>query len=71
VVVAEIDTGVCVNCGRCAAVCIYDAAQQGVLKHTVDEALCVGCGLCSELCPVTAISMVPLPEPRTFVLGVK
>jgi dihydroorotate dehydrogenase (fumarate) len=69
--VADIDADKCVNCGLCARVCIYGAAQKSTAKHVVDGDRCVGCGLCAELCPVGAIRMALLPEPRGFTLGVK
>lgn len=69
--VAFIDADKCVNCGRCAQVCIYDAARKGEGAHHVDDAACVGCGLCAEICPVGAITMPLLPAPKTFTLGVK
>lgn len=47
---------VCVQCGKCAAVCPYGAISQnqnGV--YSVDLKLCQNCGKCREICPVKVI----------------
>ncbi len=66
-IVAQIDTGSCINCNRCFIAC-EDAAHQcidrlvdgsGDMILKVDEEHCVGCNLCSMVCPVEdCITMV-------------
>jgi len=68
--VAHIAESACVNCGLCARVCIYGAAQKGEGVHFIAPEKCVGCGLCPELCPVEAITL-KATEPRPFELGVR
>ena len=68
--VAHIAESACVNCGLCARVCIYGAAQKGDGVHFIAPEKCVGCGLCPELCPVEAITL-KATEPRPFELGVR
>jgi dihydroorotate dehydrogenase (fumarate) len=69
--VAQIDEKKCINCGLCGRVCIYDAPVAGTKAYSIPAEACDGCGLCPQLCPANAITMVALPEPRTFELGVK
>jgi len=69
--VAQIDEQKCLNCGLCGRVCIYDAPVAGKHAFSIPAEACDGCGLCPQLCPASAITMVPLAEPRTFELGVK
>lgn len=54
---ARIDSEKCNACGRCNAVCIYEAIRgTGTEKRFVAES-CDGCGLCPEVCPTGAIGM--------------
>ena len=53
---AEIDTRLCIGCGRCNEVCCYDAIRF-VKKATMRKENCAGCTLCMQLCPANAISM--------------
>ena len=69
--IAQIDDKKCLNCGLCGRVCIYDAPLAGKHAFSILAAACDGCGLCPQLCPASAITLVPLAEPRTFELGVK
>lgn len=69
--VASIDSRRCINCGLCARVCIYDAPAPVGSVYAIPEENCDGCGLCEQLCPASAISMMPLAEPRGYTLGVK
>jgi MinD superfamily P-loop ATPase len=49
----------CIHCGRCAALCRYDAIpetdENGVRHFEVDPGSCEGCGLCIWNCPAKAI----------------
>ena len=49
---AEVDPGLCNNCGRCLNVCFYDAMQQGEGHTLVRTENCIGCGGCYSVCPV-------------------
>ncbi len=55
----NIDKEVCRNCGRCIAVCPYQAItlhenKIGGWYASVDEAFCKGCGNCISVCPSNA-----------------
>jgi len=54
---ASCDREVCVACGRCENVCIYDAIQLVDKKPHIDREKCDGCGLCPSVCRVDAITM--------------
>jgi len=48
----EPKTVVCVQCGKCARTCEYDAITQnkrGV--YVINKKLCTGCGECAKVCP--------------------
>lgn len=51
---AKLDNKVCNRCGKCAAVCRFDAING---DPSIDPISCEGCGLCSLICPVGAITM--------------
>lgn len=51
---AVIDPEKCVECGKCAPVCRFDAI---VFGNQVNLFLCEGCGVCAAICPVGAITM--------------
>ncbi len=53
---AEIDPGLCTQCGTCREVCRFDAIDE---TFTVQPILCEGCGVCVDMCPVKAISFEP------------
>lgn len=53
---AEIDTGLCVQCGYCREVCRFDAIEVDI-DYRVDSFSCEGCGVCEMICPVNAISL--------------
>jgi MinD superfamily P-loop ATPase len=50
---AVIDRDACTECGRCAALCRFDAIHD----FTADPLACEGCGLCALACPAGAITM--------------
>jgi MinD superfamily P-loop ATPase len=59
---AAIDPAKCIGCGRCAAMCRFEAIHlngpgNGVIQKTyaVDPVACEGCKVCVEFCPVKAI----------------
>jgi len=49
----------CIHCGRCAALCRYEAIPEtdldGVRHFEIDPGSCEGCGLCTWNCPAQAI----------------
>lgn len=49
---AEIQSDICVRCGKCIEVCRFDAISK---DFVVDEIKCEGCGTCYYQCPVQAI----------------
>lgn len=51
---AVIDKKICQQCGKCIAVCRFNAISD---SFTVDPVACEGCGFCSHICPVQAIKM--------------
>ncbi len=64
--VARLHTDLCTGCGRCAAVCRYDAVRVFDLptrysdkSYTIDTNACEGCRACAEVCPSQAITMEP------------
>jgi MinD superfamily P-loop ATPase len=55
---AEINPGICTNCGLCEEYCRFDAIHQnsGNLPE-VNIFQCEGCRLCERICPVQAITI--------------
>ncbi len=51
---AVINKNACQGCGRCLAVCRYDAITS---NYRIEEFSCEGCALCSRVCPCNAIRM--------------
>jgi Uncharacterized Fe-S center protein len=51
----QVDQKVCVGCGKCNAICAFDAPKVANGKACIDHAVCVGCGRCISICPVDAI----------------
>lgn len=58
---ARIVNDACCGCGRCAAVCRFDAIGQAqgnqvvAVTYAVDPIACEGCGACVAACPADAI----------------
>jgi len=54
--VVEIDSDVCIGCGKCEDVCRFSAVQVIGDAAFVHPLSCEGCGTCMLVCPVSAIS---------------
>jgi heterodisulfide reductase subunit A len=59
---AEIDGNTCKWCGKCEAVCCFNAIVKtksaGKTIAAVNKANCKGCGICLPVCPVNAIDLI-------------
>lgn len=52
---ASIRHDACLSCGKCAALCAFDAISLQNDGYAVDPLRCEGCGVCAHLCPAKAI----------------
>jgi MinD superfamily P-loop ATPase len=75
---AAIDPHKCVGCGKCAALCRFDAITldgpgNDIVGKTyrVDPIACEGCKVCVEFCPVDAIAFEPAINGQWFVSGTR
>lgn len=59
--VPVVDSSRCTGCGKCAAICQFNALAVAGESVLVFEDLCHGCGGCALICPEKAITEVPLP----------
>ena len=71
---AEIDSGKCIGCGKCATACHFDAIRfdgkgNDIVGQTyrIDSFACEGCGFCRLVCPVDAIRSEPAVTGQWFV----
>jgi MinD superfamily P-loop ATPase len=71
---AVIVTDKCIGCGRCAAMCRFNAisfngAASDVVQKTykVDSVSCEGCKVCVEFCPVNAIDFKDTINGQWFI----
>jgi ferredoxin len=53
-----IDPQECINCGKCADRCYFDARFMAHGEMHYDPALCYGCGLCVTTCPQHIIRLL-------------
>jgi len=51
----EVDTQKCINCGKCAEACHYNAIAVLKDKVLIFKELCHACGACEIVCPTNAI----------------
>lgn len=56
-VIAKIDQDNCIQCGKCAQVCRFDAIPIIDGQYVVQQLDCEGCGYCARVCPANAIAM--------------
>jgi len=61
---AEIDPGLCTECGRCAESCRFGAIDG---DFSVMRAHCEGCAVCELVCPAGAVSMRERIAGRAFL----
>ncbi len=52
---ASIRHDACLSCGKCAALCAFDAISLQDDGYAVDPLRCEGCGVCAHLCPAKAM----------------
>ncbi len=71
---AAIDPHKCTGCGKCAALCRFDAItldgpgnDVAGKTYRVDPIACEGCKVCVEFCPVGAIAFEPAINGQWFV----
>lgn len=59
--VPAVDSSRCTGCGKCAAICQFNALAVAGKSVLVFAELCHSCGGCMRICPEKAITEVPLP----------
>ena len=55
--VAQVDENLCLSCGNCEQVCLFDALHINFIAE-VNEEKCMGCGLCVNQCQPGAIQLM-------------
>ncbi len=59
--VAQVDVGLCADCGSCADACQFAAISVDDGFARIDAAACMGCGVCVSQCPQEAVSLMRDP----------
>lgn len=60
---AAIKSDRCIQCGRCQAVCRFDAIH----NFAVNPVNCDGCGICQQVCPAEAITFEPAVNGEWYI----
>ena len=68
---AKINQDECINCGKCADVCRFDAIPIINDQYIVDSLNCEGCGYCARVCPTDAITNEILNVGKSYVSTTK
>ncbi|MDD4308960.1 MAG: ATP-binding protein [Candidatus Cloacimonetes bacterium] len=68
---AEINSEKCIKCGRCAAICRFDAIDIAESGYEISAINCEGCGYCARICPVEAITMVEENVGKLYISATK
>lgn len=69
--IAKIKQDDCIQCGKCAYVCRFDAIPVIRGKYIVDPIACEGCGYCARVCPTDAIEMKDAYSGKLYVSETK
>jgi heterodisulfide reductase subunit A-like polyferredoxin len=62
----EVDSDICVGCGKCLEVCVFVGRDIIDGKAVIDQERCLGCGRCEKVCPNGAIKII-LDDPERVV----
>ncbi len=68
---AKIIQDECIQCGKCAEVCRFNAIPVVREKYVVDPIACEGCGYCARVCPTDAIEMNDAYSGKLYVSETK
>ncbi len=68
---AEIDPEACIDCGKCAEICRFDAIANENGSYRVKALDCEGCGYCARICPTEAITMQPQNVGKWYISAIK
>ncbi|MBB6631456.1 ATP-binding protein [Clostridium algidicarnis] len=60
---AIIDESLCIKCGKCSAICRFNAIED----FTINPFVCEGCGACVLVCPENAIKLKDEKTADTFI----
>ena len=62
-ITVKVDEELCVGCGKCIDICVFDGMEMEDGIATVNQDTCLGCGRCERLCPNGAIT-INLDDPK-------
>jgi len=68
---AYIDQDQCIQCGKCADVCRFEAIPNIKNEYIVDPLNCEGCGYCARICPTNAIINKSQNVGKWFISNIK
>ncbi len=68
---AYIHQNECIQCGKCADVCRFDAIPIIKGRYIVDPLSCEGCGYCARVCPTEAITNKDLNVGKWYISNIK